>query len=76
MDTVYSENLKDPWVHHPEQGCHHRQTIIENGNDETGWVPAHGQALPVYDGDLNLRLLTECRDCTTIQVRRDLGLDN
>ena len=75
VETVYSANLKDPWVHHPEPKCHDRLEIIKNGNDETGSVATPGQYLTADDGDGGWRFLRRCYNCLAIENAR-YGLTN
>ena len=67
VETVYSNNLKDPWVHHPESECHHRLEIIENANDETASVATPGQYLTADNGAGGMRYLRRCDDCLAIE---------
>ena len=76
VETVYSVNRDDEYeVHHPEPECHHRQTIIEKGNDETGEVGNSAQDLVIMDDDLIIRRwLRRCFVCQTIETNRRLGI--
>ena len=75
VETVYSVNLEDLWVHHPEPGCHHRQEIIRNKNGKRYWLPARGQFIPITDEESgDLLFFGECDICAGINFKRTLRL--